>query len=226
MSYNNVIAMMKATLYQRYGLFVLSLFICAMGISIVTTAHLGTSPIASVPYVLSRVFPLSLGTFLFLANMAMVVAQLIILGREFPRRYWLQVPSGLLFGLFADVGMRLVNPFITDVYYLQLGMCILGSAVLALGIVLQIVSNASILPVEGLLLVVSVKFHKMFGKLKVVFDCSMVALALVLSLVFLESVVGLREGTVLSALLVGNFVRLFAHLTKPLLLFFATPSSS
>lgn len=215
--------MMKPTLSLRYSLFFASLFVCALGISIVTSGHLGTSPITSVPYVLSHILPLSLGMFTFLINIFLVLAQLALLRKDFPRRYWLQVPAVLVFSLFIDLGMRLVSPFITDVYYQQLGMCIIGSAMLALGIALQIAANASILPGEGLLLVIAYKFHKIFGKIKVLFDCSMVVLAVILSLIFLEGIVGLREGTVLSALLVGNFVRLFAYLTKPLLVFFATP---
>lgn len=218
--------MNKPLVCLRYTLFVTSLFFCALGVSIITTGHLGTSPITSVPYVLSYIFPLSLGTFTFFMNVAMVFAQWALLRKKFPLRYWLQVPTVLLFSMFIDMGMRLVSPFITDVYYLQLGMCVAGSALLALGIALQIAANASVLPVEGLVLVIAYKMHKVFGKIKVLFDCSMVLSAVLLSLLVFHDVVGLREGTILSALLVGNFVRIFAHLLRPLMLYCATPVAS
>ena len=38
---------------KRYLLFLIGLFINALGVSLVTKANLGTSPISSIPYVLS-----------------------------------------------------------------------------------------------------------------------------------------------------------------------------
>lgn len=42
---------------KRYLLFLIGLFINALGVSLVTKASLGTSPISSIPYVLSLKFP-------------------------------------------------------------------------------------------------------------------------------------------------------------------------
>lgn len=38
---------------KRYILFLIGLFINSLGVSLVTKANLGTSPISSIPYVLS-----------------------------------------------------------------------------------------------------------------------------------------------------------------------------
>lgn len=38
---------------KRYLVFLVGLFINAMGVSLITKADLGTSPISSIPYVLS-----------------------------------------------------------------------------------------------------------------------------------------------------------------------------
>ncbi len=48
---------------KRYLLFFVGLFINALGVSLITKASLGTSPISSIPYVLSLKFPLTLGNF-------------------------------------------------------------------------------------------------------------------------------------------------------------------
>ena len=48
---------------KRYVVFVLGLFINSFGVSLITKANLGTSPISSIPYELSLNFPLTLGTF-------------------------------------------------------------------------------------------------------------------------------------------------------------------
>ena len=55
--------MSKAELVRRYVLFLFGLFVNSLGIALTTRANLGTSPITSVPYVLSIRFPLSLGMF-------------------------------------------------------------------------------------------------------------------------------------------------------------------
>ena len=48
---------------KRYFLFLVGLFINSLGVSLVTRASLGTSPISSIPYVLSLNFPFTLGNF-------------------------------------------------------------------------------------------------------------------------------------------------------------------
>lgn len=49
---------------------------------------------------------------------------------------------------------------------------------------------------------------KEFPKVKPVFDTSMVIIAAVLSVVFLGYLAGVREGTIISALIIGPIVKL------------------
>ena len=42
---------------KRYLVFLIGLFINSLGVSLITKADLGTSPISSIPYVLSLNFP-------------------------------------------------------------------------------------------------------------------------------------------------------------------------
>lgn len=205
--------MLTPKIFWRYGVFSLSLFICALGVSLITNSHLGTSPITSLPYVLTFLCPLSLGALTCLMNLFFFCLQKVLLRKEFTLHYLLQIPAVLLFSLFIDLCMQLTSPLITASYPWQLVLCIGGSAMLGLGITFQIISNATVLPPEGLLVVIAYKYHKIFGNLKVLFDATLVLTALGISLASLYSVVGLREGTVISALLVGNFVRLFSRLT-------------
>lgn len=48
---------------KRYIIFLIGLFINSFGVSFITKADLGTSPISSIPYVLSLNFPFTLGEF-------------------------------------------------------------------------------------------------------------------------------------------------------------------
>ena len=55
--------MTKAEIFKRYLIFTIGLFVSSLGVAIVTKADLGTSPISSIPYVLSLRYPLTLGEF-------------------------------------------------------------------------------------------------------------------------------------------------------------------
>ena len=48
---------------KRYLIFLVGLFVNSLGVSLITKVNLGTSPISSIPYVLSLNFPFTLGNF-------------------------------------------------------------------------------------------------------------------------------------------------------------------
>lgn len=66
--------MKKSELFQRYLIFALALFVSALGVSVITRSYLGTSPISSIPYVLSLNTPLTMGSYIFILNMALIWA--------------------------------------------------------------------------------------------------------------------------------------------------------
>lgn len=199
--------------------FCMGAYLMGLGIALTTNAHLGTTPISSLPYVCSYLLPLSFGLLTFCINALMVVAQKFLLGPAFGRKGLLQLPAVFVFSLFIDLNMWLTQVVVSDVYALQMLTCIGGSFVLAVGIALCVMSKATVMPGEGVVLAITHVTRGIFGRIKVLFDCSLVALAFVVSLLVLHTVVGLREGTVVSAILTGNFVRLISPLMsrfKPL----------
>lgn len=57
--------------------------------------------------------------------------------------------------------------------------------------------------------------HKEFGNVKIAVDVACVTLAVVLSLIFFDfTIVGTREGTIISALLTGLVVKMFLRVVK------------
>lgn len=206
----------KSVLCKRYAGFTVALLVCALGVALVTNACLGTSPITSLPYALSAIFSLSLGTVTFLANICFLVVQKALLGRYFTVGHLMQIPAVFLFGLFIDGWMWATSHLVTDVYWQQMLMCLVGSIVLGMGVSLEIISNATVLPGEGMVVAIVFRTHKNFGNIKVLVDFSMVLAAALLSLAVLHTVVGLREGTIISAVLVGMSVRFFSRWTRRL----------
>lgn len=84
----------------RYLWFTIGVIINAFGVAIITKAALGTSPISSVPYVLSLRFPWSLGQFTFVFNLLFIAAQAVLRGRDFPPIQFLQIALCLSFAFF------------------------------------------------------------------------------------------------------------------------------
>lgn len=64
---------------KRYVIFLIGLFVNSLGVSLITKASLGTSPISSIPYVLSLSFPFTLGNFTIFFSVFLILLQLLSL---------------------------------------------------------------------------------------------------------------------------------------------------
>lgn len=199
-------------MFKRIVIFIIAIFLCGLGIAVSTQADLGTTPISSLPYILTFMTPFSFGITTIMINVVFLFVQLLILKKEFKKVYYLQLVVTLFFGTFIDLGMHLAEPFKTTNYLCQIIMLIVGSAILALGVLLEVFANLLYVPGEGVVKAISAKTGKEFGKMKVVFDWSLCLMAIILSLVVLGKIQGLREGTLLSAFLVGGFICLYRKL--------------
>ena len=93
---------------KRHIIFIIGLYINSFGVSLITKAALGTSPISSIPYVLSLNFPFTLGQFTIFFSILLIVLQLFILGKNFKLEHALQIPVSIAFGYFIDFSMFLL----------------------------------------------------------------------------------------------------------------------
>lgn len=197
----------------RYCWFTVGVIINAFGVAVITKAALGTSPISSVPYVLSLRFVPTLGQFTFVVNLLFIAVQVVLRGRKFPPIQFLQVVVNLVFSAFIDVSMRVLWWFEPDALPVKLVALVLGCAILGCGISIEVAPDALLVPGEGVVGAIADRTGIRFGSVKVAFDVTLVAIALGLSLWFFHGINGLGLGTVVSALLVGRFVNLCnAHL--------------
>lgn len=199
---------------KRYTIFIIGLFINSLGVSLVTKANLGTSPISSIPYVLSLNFTFTLGNFTIFFSILLIVLQLFILRRNFKVEHLLQIPISIVFGYFIDFTMILLNKLNPDFYGMKLLILLLGCLVLGFGVYLEVVANVAMLPGESFVRAVSSTWGFGFGKTKIVFDVSMSILAALLSFLLAETLLGVREGTIIAALLVGFIAHSFSRLLQ------------
>ncbi|BDZ84634.1 hypothetical protein Lac2_27680 [Claveliimonas bilis] len=196
---------------KRYTVFLIGLFINSLGVSLITKANLGTSPISSIPYVLSLNFRFTLGQFTIAFSLLLILLQFLILRRNFKAEHLLQIPISILFGYFIDLTMVMlffVEPsnYISCILYLLIGCLILG-----FGVYTEVLANVAMLPGESFVRAVSSTWKTEFGTTKVAFDVSLTVIAAGLSFLFAHRLDGVREGTIIAALLVGFIARLFGR---------------
>ena len=197
------------SIYKRYVIFTVGILLQSAGIALVVKSLLGTSPISSVPYVLSLASLYSLGEMTFAVNMLFLAGQMMILGRKFNPLQLLQIPITAVFAAFIDLSMALFADLRPDLYLFQLLVLLAGAALIALGVSLQVIANVIMLAGEGIVNAIALRWKLDFGRVKTIFDTSLVVLAALLSSTQLGSIEGIREGTLVSALITGSIARFF-----------------
>lgn len=197
------------TYLPRYLWFLTGVLINSFGVALITRAALGTSPISSLPYVLSFRFPVTLGQFTFAMNLFFILGQVLLLRRDFQPIQLLQVAVNAVFSAFIDVSMDLLSWLEISSLPMAVLVLVLGCAVLAFGISVEVAPRVLMVPGEGIVQAIAAVTGWRFGNVKVGFDAALVATALVLSLLFFHRLQGLGAGTILSALAVGRFVNLY-----------------
>lgn len=203
---------------KKWLYFTIGVLINSFGIALITKGALGTSPISSVPYVLSLRFPfLSFGMTTFLINTLFILIQVFLLKKDFKPLQFLQFGINIVFSVFIDFSMGILSFLEVSSFWMQCLILLLGCLVLALGINFEVAPKIMFVPGEGAVQAISDTFHTNFGKTKVAFDTTLMSTALLLSFLFFGRLNGLGIGTIISALIVGIFVngiRNILHLEK------------
>lgn len=208
----------KTMLGRRYVIFLVGLVLTALGVAVVTKGALGTSPIAAIPYSLSLVFPvLSLGTWVVLFNLLLVLIQLLILRKDANKiELLLQVVMAFIFGYGVDFWMFVIQKVDPQVYVAKLICLLLGSAILAFGAYLEVTADVVMLPGDGFVRACTTFIKKEFGTVRVMSDIGMSVIAVIICFIGLHRLAGVREGTIIAAFLVGNLVRIYVRSLKKL----------
>ena len=199
----------KTELIKRYIFLLVGLFVNGLGVSFITKAGLGTSPITSIPYTLSLGFTPTVGMFTLVFNIFLVILQVILLRRNFQLQNLLQLPIIALFSCFIDLTMSLLGFMQPETYAMKVVSLIVGCLILGFGVFMEMAANVAMLPGEATVRAVSDVFSTDFGKTKIAFDSSMTIIAAILSFIMFKHLDGVREGTIVAAILVGFIARLF-----------------
>lgn len=189
---------------KRYLLLLAGLSIMAFGVAFSIKASLGTSPISSVPFVVSLFTPLTVGTATITMHCVFILMQILILRKDYHLIQLMQLPVAFFFGYLTDFGVWAVRGISCNTYWQQWIVCLIGILLVAVGVSFEVKAGVVVLAGEGVVLAVCKVLPKIkFGYMKVGFDVTLVVIACILSFVFTGHLQGVREGTVAAALLVG-----------------------
>ena len=208
--------MKKSTPVQfviRVLIYCLGLLSLAFGVAFSVNSNLGVSPVNSLPYVISRIRNVQMGTCVTAVFCFYILLQILILGRKFNPVNLLQILFSTIFGYFVDFAKMVLGDFAIPTYFGQLTMLAVSIPLIALGIVLYMDAQLVPMPMEGLSSCLADKFGVSFPNMKTIIDCLVVGIGLVLCFVFLGGLDGLREGTIITAVVTGKVI---AILKKPL----------
>lgn len=189
--------------------FCLGLFVMSLGVALSVKADLGVSPISCIPYVLCFKLPFTLGTLTIVFNILLIILQMILLRQNYRLVQLLQLPVVFVFGIFIDMSLYLVADLNISNYLWQAFWCLVSCVMIGFGVFLEVKAKLTYLPGEGLAIAIADTFKKEFGKAKIGLDSSMVILGLLSSFVFLHQILGIREGTIVAAVLVGFIAKFF-----------------
>ena len=197
---------------RRMLVFAVGLLVISLSIGFITKASLGTPPISSIPYSLSLIFPsLTLGNFTIMYSLLLVFLQLVILGKQADKiNLGLQVIISFVFGYFIDFGLMVLGDFSPELYWERIACVLIGCCGLAFGVYLQIIADFTMVPGDGFAYALSVKIKKKpYRVVRVSSDVTMIVIAAILGFIAMGNTGGVREGTVICALLVGTIAGVY-----------------
>ena len=209
----------RKDLGKRYLLFLIGLFIAAMGVAFSTKAGLGTSPVASVPYSCSLVSGIfTFGGWLNLWSVLQITTQVLVMkGKCNYVEIAIQTALAFVYGYLTNFACWLVRDLRADTYPVQMAYMIAGCFILALGIWVQFKGGVAMLPGEAMNRAIAQAAGKRYENIKIFFDVVYIALSAVICLVFLGRLEGVREGSIIAALVIGTIIKgynaLFDRLT-------------
>ncbi len=201
-------------LARRFFVYLLGLFILAFGVSVSVKSSLGVSPVNSVPYVISLAFNLDQGMMTTIIFSLFVLFQIAILRKNFKAHNLLQVLYASFFGVFITITNRILWFPTPNSYLLQLVLLLISILIISFGLVLYLKAEILPMPPEGFVMTLRGLLGMEFHKLKVIFDISLITLSIAIALSQTGTLSGVREGTILSAFLIGRTMGIYEKLFK------------
>ncbi|MGM9792307.1 MAG: YitT family protein [Candidatus Cryptobacteroides sp.] len=179
---------MKAKeIFKRYIFSTLGMLLVALGIAVSIVANLGTSPLNVASYAMSEGLEgITVGTCNFIVYAIFVLLQFVVLGKDFKIADLLQLVANILLSLMIDGSLWLLHAcgIIPGSLAMQFVFIAIACVITAFGISMEVAAKAWMLPAEMTVSAFTRRFGGKFDTNKVIMDCLMLLLGVLLCLWF------------------------------------------
>ena len=127
----------------------------------------------------------------------------------------MQALLAFAFGYLTDFSLFLLKDIEPTSYILQLVFLLIGCCILAFGVYLELLGNVVMLSGDAFIKAIAIVTKKEYGNVKIITDVSMAAISAGISIVCMHRLAGVREGTLIAALIVGIIIKFYQRLLKP-----------
>lgn len=196
----------------------IGLLVLAFGVVFAINSDLGVSPVNSLPYVISLVLGAPLSICVTAVFVFYILLQVIILRKDFKWYNIFQIAFSTIFGVFVDFAKWAVGDFTIPTYFGKLALLAISIVFIAVGISLYLGAKLIPMPMEGLTLALTDKSKRIkFQYMKTIVDSVIVLTSVAISLLCLGTLKGVREGTILTAVLIGKVIDFVQKRLNPLI---------
>ena len=144
----------------------------------------------------------------------LILIQILILRKKYRPVQLVQLPVAFAFGYLTDFALWVLRDVTYTAYWQQWILCIIGIILVGFGVSMEFTANVVVLAGEGVVLAVCQVKPIRVSNMKIAFDVTLVASAVIISVIGLHHLAGVREGTVAAAILVGTFTKKFNKIQK------------
>lgn len=209
-----------ADIITRYAIATSGLALVAIGVALSIISDLGTAPVSCPPYVISMWGGLTVGQYTSIMHFIFILTQIAILRRRFRIENLMQIAAAVVFGLLTDLSIWAFSWLSAGSYAGKFALMLASCLITAAGISIEVRARAWMLAGEMTVAAIADVTGMKFRNVKIIFDSSLVVISAIISFCLFgnisgtEDMVVIREGTLVSALLTGTFMKFIDPVTE------------
>ena len=205
------------SLTRRWITYIVGIYILTLGVSLAIRAGIGISPQSSLTRTMTLVYaPLSQGTYNFMLELLMLFLTYLVLPKDFTLKNFAALIPAFVLAACLDLNLMLTKSIAFQEYALKFSLLAFADALLAFGLFLMIRANLVLMPIDMFVNTLFKRTGWKWGNIKTTFDCSLLLVSALIGIACLGEPKFIREGTILNAILVGQYIRLYFFLFKKL----------
>lgn len=190
---------------------------CAFGIALCTKSGLGLSMIAAPPFILNQFlvqfspfFSQGACEYIFQAFLLLIMCLII---KRFKWKYLLSFATAFIFGNMVDFALWVCGgQALYDTMLLRVIAFIVSELLISFAIACYFRTNLPLCVYELFVVAIADRFKVPSHKIKMIFDYSMLAISVLMTLCFFGKFVGVGIGTVILTLVNSHIIKLWGKL--------------